>query len=121
MDIIKNKPTEFSILSGDDALTFPLIALGADGVISVVANAFPKDFSKMVNFARNSKNAEAREIHYKILGIINLLFADGNPAGIKAALEILGVIGNNLRLPMVTVLHEVYLNLAKAIESFKKK
>ena len=121
MEIIKNKPTEFSVLSGDDALTFPMIALGADGVISVVANAFPKDFSRMVNFARNSKNVEARKIHYKILGIINLLFADGNPAGIKATLEILGVMRNKLRLPMVPVLHEVYLDLGKAIESFKKK
>ncbi len=120
MEIIKNKPNEFSVLSGDDALTFPMIALGADGVISVVANAFPKDFSRMVNFARNSNNVEAREIHYKILGIINLLFADGNPAGIKAALEIFGVIGNNLRLPMVPVLHELYLNLAKSIENYKK-
>ncbi len=121
MEIIKNKPNGFSVLSGDDALTFPMIVLGADGVISVVANAFPKNFSRMVNFARNSKNDEAREIHYSLLNIIDLLFVDGNPAGIKAALEILGIMGNKLRLPMVPVLHEVYLNLGKAIESIKKK
>lgn len=120
MDIIKNKPSGFSVLSGDDALTFPMIALGAEGVISVVANAFPSDFSQMVNLARNSKNVEARDIHYALLQIIDLLFIDGNPAGIKAALKILGVIGNNLRLPMVPVTHDVYLKLADSIDLFNK-
>ncbi|MFK5856662.1 MAG: 4-hydroxy-tetrahydrodipicolinate synthase [Bacteroidota bacterium] len=121
MDIIKNKPSGFEVLSGDDALTFPMIALGAEGVISVVANAFPSDFSQMVNLARNSKDVEARDIHYALLEIIDLLFVDGNPAGIKAALEILGVMGNNLRLPMVPVLHDVYLKLAHSIDLFNKK
>ena len=119
MDIIKNKPEGFSVLSGDDALTFPMIALGADGVISVVANAFPQEFSQMVSFAKNSNNEKARIIHYKLLNIIDLLFVDGNPAGIKAALEIMGIMGNNLRLPMVSVLHEVYLKLAQSIDSYK--
>jgi len=119
MDIIKNKPEGFSVLSGDDALTFPMIALGADGVISVVANAFPQEFSQMVSFAKNSNNEKARIIHYKLLNIIDLLFVDGNPAGIKAALEIMGIMGNNLRLPMVPVLHEVYLKLAQSIDSYK--
>ncbi len=119
MDIIKNKPQGFSVLSGDDALTFPMIALGADGVISVVANAFPQEFSQMVSFAKNSNNEKARIIHYDLLNIIDLLFVDGNPAGIKAALEILGIMGNNLRLPMVPVLHEVYLKLAQSIDSYK--
>jgi len=120
MQIIKNRPEGFAVLSGDDALTFPMIALGADGVISVVANAFPSDFSSMVNFALDSKNEEARIIHYKLLKIIDLLFVDGNPAGIKAALEILGVMGNNLRLPMVPVLHDIYMDLVKEIENHKK-
>lgn len=118
MDIIKNKPKGFFVLSGDDALTFPMITLGAEGVISVVANAFPADFSKMVDHARNNKIEEARELHYRLLEIINLLFTDGNPAGIKAALEIKGIMGNNLRLPMVPVSHDVYLNLVQAIEYF---
>jgi 4-hydroxy-tetrahydrodipicolinate synthase len=121
MQIINTKPDGFSVLSGDDALTFPMIALGADGVISVVANAFPNDFSRMVNLARNSENIEARKIHYKLLKIIDLLFTDGNPAGIKAALEIMGIMGNNLRLPMVPVLHDVYMDLVTAINNFKKK
>lgn len=121
MQIINTKPDGFSVLSGDDALTFPMIALGADGVISVVANAFPNDFSRMVNLARNSENIEARKIHYKLIKIIDLLFTDGNPAGIKAALEIMGIMGNNLRLPMVPVLHDVYMDLVTAINNFKKK
>jgi len=121
MQIINNRPEDFAVLSGDDALTFPMIALGADGVISVVANAFPSSFSSMVNLALSSKNEEARKIHYRLLTIINLLFTDGNPAGIKAALEILGVIGNNLRLPMVTVQHDIYMTLVKEIDNYKKK
>ncbi len=119
MDIIYDKPDGFSVLSGDDALTFPMIALGADGVISVVANAFPQEFSKMVSYARNGDTEKARNIHYDLIKIIDLLFADGNPAGIKAALEIMGVIGNNLRLPMVPVLHEVYMELAQSIDNNK--
>jgi len=120
MEIIKDKPDDFMVLSGDDALTFAMIALGADGVISVVANAFPRDFSNMVNYARKGENNKARIIHYELLQIINLLFADGNPAGIKATLEINGIIGNILRLPMVPVLHDVYLQLANSIEDLKK-
>lgn len=121
MEIIKNKPSGFSVLSGDDALTFPMIALGAEGVISVVANAFPKDFSMMVELARNSNIKAASNIHYKLLEIIDLLFIDGNPAGVKAALEIMRVVGNNLRLPMVPVAHNIYFKMAKAIENYKKE
>ncbi len=121
MEIIKNKPDDFAVLSGDDALTFPMIMLGADGVISVVANAFPKDFSSMVNCALNNEIEEARKVHYRLLEIINLLFSDGNPAGVKAALEILGIMGNNLRLPMVPILNENYLELKQSIECLKKE
>jgi len=121
MEIINNKPDGFSVFSGDDALTFPMIALGAEGVISVVANAFPNDFSMMVDYALKSNNIEASKIHYGLLEIINLLFTDGNPAGVKAALEILGIMGNNLRLPMVPIAHEVYLSLADAIENYNKE
>ena len=117
MEIIKNKPSGFAVLSGDDAITFPMITLGAEGVISVVANAFPLEFSRMVDYARDNKIEEAREFHYSLLEIIDLLFADGNPAGIKAALEIKDIIGNNLRLPMVPVAYDHYLKLSKAIEN----
>ena len=116
MEIVKNKPEGFEVLSGDDALTFPMIMLGAEGVISVVANAFPKIFSTMVNYARIGDVEDARNLHYKLVDIIELLFADGNPAGVKAAMEIMGVMGNNLRLPMVPISNDVYISLAKAIE-----
>lgn len=119
MSIIKNKPDGFEVLSGDDALTFSMITLGAEGVISVVANAFPKEFSQLVNYARLGDVEEARELHYRLLEVTNLLFADGNPAGIKAALEIFGILGNNLRLPMVPVTNELYKQLAIAIEEIK--
>ncbi len=121
MQIIKNKPDGFSVLSGDDALTFPMITLGAEGVISVVANAFPSDFSTMVSLALDNSIDEAAKIHYHLLDIIDLLFIDGNPAGIKAALEINGMIGNNLRLPMVPVAHDTYLKIAKELEIYYKK
>lgn len=121
MDIIKNKPEGFNVLSGDDALTFPMVSLGAKGVISVVANLFPKQFSEMVNYSLIGDLVKAREIHYNLIDVINLLFADGNPAGVKAGLEIIGILSNNLRLPMVPVNHDLYVKLAKSIEEVKSR
>jgi len=103
MRILKNKPKDFLFISGDDALTFPLISLGCDGVISVVANAFPKEFSEMVWLAREGNFERARKIHYKLLTFTNLLFAEGSPPGIKAALSMLGISQEHLRLPLVGV------------------
>jgi 4-hydroxy-tetrahydrodipicolinate synthase len=120
MEILQNKPEDFNVLSGDDALTLPMIALGCEGVISVVANAFPRQFSQLVNYARIGDIEDARKIHYELLNLINLLFEDGNPAGIKAALEILGIMGNNLRLPMVPVTHDLYIKLAYEVENINK-
>jgi 4-hydroxy-tetrahydrodipicolinate synthase len=119
MEIIQHKPEGFSVLSGDDALTFPMITLGADGVISVVANAFPGVFSKMVNAARKGKLEEAREMHYSLLPIMEALFEDGNPAGVKAALNQLGIAGNNLRLPLVKVNKATFNKLQLLIENMK--
>ncbi|NQU35363.1 MAG: 4-hydroxy-tetrahydrodipicolinate synthase [Bacteroidetes bacterium] len=121
MNIIKHMPDGFSVLSGDDALTLPMIALGAEGVISVVANAFPKEFSQLVNYSLIGDIEDSRVLHYRLIEIIDLLFVDGNPAGVKAALEINGLMGNNLRLPMVPVTHDIYLRLAHAIEEIKTK
>ena len=121
MNIIKHMPDGFSVLSGDDALTLPMIALGAEGVISVVANAFPKEFSQLVNYSLIGDIEDSRVLHYRLIEIIDLLFVDGNPAGVKAALEINGLMGNNLRLPMVPVTHDIYLRLAHAIEETKTK
>ncbi len=101
MEIINNKPKDFLVISGDDALTLPLIAVGAMGVISVTANAFPKEMSDMVNFALKGEMKKANHLHYKLLDVTNMLFNDGSPAGIKAALEIMGLCTNNLRLPLV--------------------
>jgi len=115
MKIIKNKPKDFLVISGDDALTLPLVALGADGVISVVSNAFPKEFSDMVSFALDGNFTEAAKLHYKLFDIIDLLFADGSPGGVKAALEILGLAKNSLRLPLVPVNIDVYNQLKNKI------
>lgn len=103
MKILKNKPKDFLFISGDDALTFPLIALGGNGVISVVANAYPGEFSEMVRLALNGQMDKARKIHYKLLSFTNLLFAEGSPSGVKAALNILNVTEEYLRLPLVEV------------------
>ena len=118
-EIIKNKSDDFLVLSGDDALTLPMMALGSDGVISVIANAFPAAFSAMVRLLEKNKYAEARAIHYSLIEIIEQLFADGNPAGVKAALTILGVCKNYLRLPMVPASKEVYKNLSKLIDNYQ--
>lgn len=103
MEIIRNKPRGFMVISGDDGLTMPLIAAGANGVISVVANAYPLTFSTMVNAALKGQFDEARKLHYLMLPLIDSLFADGSPGGIKAALEIMKLAPNNLRLPVVKV------------------
>lgn len=103
MNIIQNKPEGFLVISGDDALTLPLIAAGADGVISVVANVLPKHFSDMVRLSLKNNMVAARELHYKILDFGHALFAEGSPGGAKAALETMGLCQNILRLPLVKV------------------
>ena len=103
MEIINNKPADFLVISGDDALTLPMIASGGDGVISVIANAFPKGFSGMVQAALDNDMNTARSLHYKYFSMIDLLFVEGNPAGVKAALKDLNIIGDAVRLPLVNV------------------
>ena len=100
-EIIKNKPDSFDVISGDDALTFPMIACGAVGVISVIGNALPKEFSRMLRLEQNGEFESARKIHHKFTDLFNLLFVDGNPAGVKAMLHEMGMIENVLRLPLV--------------------
>jgi len=103
MKIINEKPEGFDVISGDDQLTMLLIAAGAAGVISVTANAFPKEFKALVDYSLNEEFVKARKIQYSLLNIMDVLFEDGNPAGIKSVLEHLGFIENNLRLPLVKV------------------
>ena len=100
-DIIKNKPDRFNVISGDDGITFPLVTLGAIGVISVIGNAFPREFSRMVRLALAGDYDSARTIHHSFTELFSLLFVDGNPAGAKSMLSMMGFIENKLRLPLV--------------------
>ncbi len=100
-EILKNAPKDFAVISGDDALTYPMVACGAVGVISVIGNALPREFSKMLRLEFNNEFAAARKIHHKFTDLFSLLFVDGNPAGVKAMLSEMGFIENVLRLPLV--------------------
>jgi 4-hydroxy-tetrahydrodipicolinate synthase len=108
MQIIKNKPENFLVVSGDDHLALPLVSCGTDGVISVAANSFPKDISEMIRLALAANFEKARILHYKCLEGIDLLFAENNPAGVKAFLAELGLIKNVLRLPLVPLSSELH-------------
>ncbi len=116
MRIIKGKPENFLVISGDDMLNLPIIAAGGAGVISVLANAFPSQCSELVNHLLKNNFKAAREIQFRFLEIIELLFADGNPAGIKAFLSVMNLCNNNLRLPLVPVNRTVYTRIQKAVE-----
>ena len=100
-EIIKNKPNDFDVISGDDSLTFPMISCGAVGVISVIGNALPREFSKMIRLQFRGEYDAARKIHHRFTDLFSLLFVDGNPAGVKAMLHEMGFIENVLRLPLV--------------------
>lgn len=118
MNIINNRPKGFKVFSGDDALTLPMIAAGADGVISVVANAYPTAMSQMVNIMLSDKSRNAAlKIHYQLLDIMNAMFADGNPAGVKAFLHLMGFMDNSLRLPLVKVDRALSNEIKRLFES----
>ena len=119
MKIIKNRPKDFLVISGDDALTLPIIACGGDGVISVVANAWPKDFSEMTRQSLEGNFDKARKLHYKLTDIIEQLFADGNPGGIKAALSLMKFCGDHVRLPLVNVNAAVQEKIAQMVKNYK--
>ncbi|MES2799164.1 MAG: 4-hydroxy-tetrahydrodipicolinate synthase [Bacteroidota bacterium] len=103
MEIIRLKPAGFGLLSGDDAITMPLIAAGADGVISVVANAFPEKFGAMVHASQKEDLPTARKEHYDLLPITKMFFEEGNPGGVKVALAVRGIMDETMRLPLVPV------------------
>ena len=119
MQIIQNKPKGFEVISGDDALTLPLISIGVKGVISVTANAFPAEMSEMVSNAIKYNGKKAKALHYKLLDFTNAIFEDGNPAGIKAALEILDIAQNYLRLPLVKVNRTLYKKIENLVRNIK--
>lgn len=109
--ILRDRPKNFAVLSGDDALTLPQIAIGADGVISVIGNALPAEFSKMVHLALKGDFESAKHIHLQLIDTIELLFAEGNPVGVKALMNIKGLIENELRLPLVKASDNLYNKL----------
>ncbi|MBS1637089.1 MAG: 4-hydroxy-tetrahydrodipicolinate synthase [Bacteroidetes bacterium] len=119
MKIIKYKPKEFMVISGDDNLTLPIIACGGHGVISVVANAFPKPFSNMVRAALKYDMPTAQKLHYSLIDITDQLFADGNPGGVKHALSLLKITGPTVRLPLVEPNDKVQAKLKDLVKAFK--
>ena len=120
-DIIKNKPKDFMVISGDDGITFPLITLGAVGVISVIGNAFPKEFSRMVRLALQGDYSSSRQIHHRFTELIELLFVEGNPAGVKSMLAVMGMIENKLRLPLVPNTIKTYEKIRVVLEELNIK
>ena len=116
MEIIYGRPDGFIVLSGDDNITLPLIACGAEGVISVVGNAYPREFSDMTRAALAGDYETAKKLHYKLLHLIDLLFVEGNPGGIKANLEILGICSSEVRLPLAPISDNTFEALKKAAE-----
>lgn len=120
-EIIKKKPSEFMVISGDDGITFPLITLGAVGVISVIGNAFPREFSRMVRMALEGDYQRALTIHHRFTELFSLLFVDGNPAGVKCLLHAMGMIENELRLPLVPTRITTYQKIRDVLQSLGSK
>ncbi len=118
MEIIKNKPKDFMVISGDDIITLPIILAGGDGVISVIGECFPKEFSEMVNLGFQGKVKEAYNIHYKITDAIHMIFEQGNPAGIKEVFKSLNLSENTVRLPLVNVNEELSLRINNFVKDF---
>lgn len=120
-DIIKNKPKNFDVISGDDGITFPLITLGAVGVISVIGNALPREFSRMVRLGLKGEYRQALHIHHKFTELFKLLFVDGNPAGVKVLLNEMGLIENVLRLPLVPAQLNTEMRISEIVKELRIK
>ncbi len=117
--ILKDVPKDFLVISGDDSLIVPHISLGASGAISVTANAFPGEYSQMVRYALDGNFAKARILHFKLIEFTDHLFIEGSPAGVKAALSIMGMVKNNVRLPLTTVTEETYKKISALIDKVR--
>lgn len=120
-DIIKNKPDNFNVISGDDGFAYPLITLGAVGVISVIGNAFPREFGRMTRLALKGDYGNALRIHHSFTELFELLFVDGNPAGVKAMLNVMGLIENKLRLPLVPTRITTFEKMRDILDQLKIK
>ncbi|MBO7101696.1 MAG: 4-hydroxy-tetrahydrodipicolinate synthase [Bacteroidales bacterium] len=119
MEILRNRPAGFRVISGDDALTYPMLTMGADGVISVIANALPKEMADMVRFAMKGDLKKALPLHFRMLPLMNAIFEEGNPTGIKALLEAQGLITNVLRLPLVKASKQLTNKLTTLYNEFR--
>jgi 4-hydroxy-tetrahydrodipicolinate synthase len=119
MKIIRDSPDDFMVISGDDMISLPLIACGCDGVISVLGNAFPAEWSEMIRVALKSNVKQAAEIHYKYLEMIELMFVDGNPAGVKGILQNLGICQNSVRLPLTSLTRNTASKITSIMEDLK--
>lgn len=119
MEILRNRPAGFRVISGDDALTYPMLTMGADGVISVMANALPKEMADMVHLAQKGDLKKALPLHFRMLPLMNAIFEEGNPTGIKALLEAQGMITNVLRLPLVKASKQLSNKLATLYNEFR--
>jgi 4-hydroxy-tetrahydrodipicolinate synthase len=117
-DLIKNKPADFLIISGDDDLALGIVLAGGSGVISVIGQAFPKEFSTMIQLGLQGNNTAAFEIHYALMDIVALIFEENNPAGIKSVLEELSICSNAVRLPLVASSSELQSKIAKFVTNF---
>ena len=120
LDLIKNSPKSFHVISGDDYSAVELVLNGGSGVISVVAGAFPREFSKIINFAKENKEQEAKQHFEKLKIVIDLLFQEGNPSGIKAMLSLMGFCENILRLPLTRVSNKLFDDINKKIKILDK-
>ena len=120
MEIINRKPANFNVLSGDDAITLPIVAMGGKGVISVLAQGLPKEFSTMVSYVLDDNNLDqSRDIHYKILDFVDPLFSEGNPAGIKKMLKLLNICDDNVRLPLVKASDSIENTIKECLANLK--
>lgn len=117
MQIVKYKPADFMLISGDDGIALPMIAIGAEGVISVVANAYPKGFSEMIRKALAGDYTTAKQLHYQYTDIIHTLFAEGSPSGLKAYLSEMGIGGNYFRLPVWPVSEKLHSKIKELMKN----
>lgn len=118
MTLIQNKPTDFLVISGDDMIALPMVLAGGVGVISVIGQGYPKDFSSLIQLGLNNKPKEAYHLHYKLMDVINYIFEEGNPAGIKMLLKELNITSKYVRLPLVEVSNELQQKIADFVENY---
>ncbi len=120
MEILRHKPEKFHLISGDDLMTLPILAMGGSGVISVIGNAFPAEMSKLVKAGLSGNLKEARKIHYQLQELVQLIFKEGSPAGIKAVLEHMDICQNTLRLPLTKVSSKMNSQIASSVDQILK-